>query len=126
MELACGPALAGLDLLGDTYECREPFLWTACPDTTAGKYHAPRRQRRQALGDHPFHAMVRQTETLFDYPPSDVGYAWQQIGAVVPQREVPQAVSMEGEIVGIFHQGGEQAAGESGGMAHRLVVAARV
>jgi hypothetical protein len=29
-KLASGPALAGLDLLNDTGECREPFLRTAC------------------------------------------------------------------------------------------------
>jgi len=44
----------------------------------------------------------------------------------VLQRQVAQPSGMDGETVGIFHQGGKQAAGESGGVADRLVMTARV
>lgn len=42
------------------------------------------------------------------------------------QRQVSQPRGVEGEIIRIFHQGGEQTSGESGGVADRLIMAARV
>ncbi len=128
--LARGPALAGLDFAGDARERREPFLRTMRSHATACKHHAPCRQGRQALGDHPFHAVLGEAESLFDGAMTDLGHASEQIGVRPPigqimvQRQVAQARGMEGEAVGVVHEGGEQASGKGRGVADRLVMSA--